>query len=323
MSAHPTTMAARTDTLIESYVADVVRRLPARLRNDVAFELRALLQDELRGRAGDAGRLPDEAMTLDLLRGFGRPEDVAQRYHPPGVPIIPAQHSRAFALASAIGVALQWAVTLPMAAGSGVYNWLGAWWTSYGLGAFWWPGFLVTTMMIAAFVRRRWPEGVEAWSPRAIDRDRVSRPLLGAGLALALLGVAVWVALAWWSIANAGESPLARAFQFDAGFIALKAPVVLGYWALAIALLMTVFVEGRWRALTRRLEMALNLVSVLMLAWIAFAGPVFAQKQTDETTRGILALIAILIGLHAGWMLLRDRRAIQMPEALRARRYGP
>ncbi len=313
MSAHP----IPTGALIEAYVADVVKRLPRRMRNDVAFELQALLQDELRGRAGDAGRLPDQAMTLDLLRSFGQPDDVAQRYHPPGVPIIPPQHTHAFAWATAIGIALQWSATLPAAMSTGAANWIGVWWTSYGLGAFWWPGFLITIMMIAAFVRRGWPAPLETWSPRVIDRDHVNRPLFGAGLALALLGVAIWVAVAWWSITDAGTSPLARVFQFDADFLALKAPVVLIYWALTIALLMTVFVEGRWRALTRRIEMALNIVCVAMLAWIALAGPVFVQQAADDTTRGILALLAIVLALHAGWTLLRTRKSIPMPEALR------
>lgn len=317
MSVHPEKMATRTDTLIDSYVADVVKRLPGKQRNDVAFELRTLLQDELRGRAGDAGRLPDEAMTLDLLRGFGQPDEVAARYHPPGVPIIPPQHSRAFAWATVIGVGLQWAGTLPLAMSSGAPNWVGPWWTSYGLGAFWWPGFLVTMMMVAAFVRRRWPAKAETWSPRVIDRDHVNRPLFAAGLALSLLGVALWVALAWWSVSNAGTSVLGRAFQFDAVFLAFRAPVVLIYWALAIALMMTVVVEGRWRVLTRRIEMVLNFACAAMLAWIVLAGPVFVQPQTDEATRGILGLLAIALVLLAGWSLLRARKTIRMPEAVR------
>lgn len=314
MSDHP----ARIDALIDAYVGDVVKRLPGRQRNDVGFELKALLRDELRGRAGDAGRLPDEAMTLDLLRGFGHPDEVAARYHPPGVPIIPPQHTRAFAWATGIGIAVQWAATLPMVAGSGLYNWGGAWWTSYGLGAFWWPGFLVTTMMIAAFVRRRWPAATETWSPRTIDRDHVNRPLFAVGLAMSLLGVALWVTLAWWAITNAGKNVIADVFQFDAVFLALRAPVVLIYWGVAISLMVIVIVEGRWRSLTRRLNLGLMFACAAMLGWIALAGPVFVQPRADETTRGILALMAILLALQGGWTWMRGRRSIRMPEALRS-----
>jgi len=48
--------------LIEAYVTDVARRLPRAQRNDVAFELRALLREELQARAEGAGRDADPAM---------------------------------------------------------------------------------------------------------------------------------------------------------------------------------------------------------------------------------------------------------------------
>ena len=47
---------ARPEALIEAYVVDVMRRLPRKQRNDVGFELRALLTESLRGRAADTGR---------------------------------------------------------------------------------------------------------------------------------------------------------------------------------------------------------------------------------------------------------------------------
>lgn len=305
---------ARPDDLIEAYVSDVVKRLPAKLRNDVGFELRALLGEELRGRAGDQGRVQDETMTLELLRGFGHPEEVALRYHPPGVPIIPPQHTRAFAWVTAIGVALQWAATLPVYAGSGQYNWIGIWWTSFGLGAFWWPGFLVTVMMVAAFVRRRWPAAADVWKPQTIDRDHVNRPMFMAGLGLALAGVGLWVLLAWWSISNQGTSAVAKIFEFDPGFLATRALVVLVYWGVAIALLVVVIVEGRWRELTRRLDTGLKLACAAMLAWIILAGPVFVKASADLPTRSAIALLAIVLLVQAGWRLWRGRNRIRTPD---------
>src|SRR5689334_12847552 len=103
---------AAPEALIEAYVLDVMRRLPGKQRNDVGFELRALLTEGLRERAGDAGRVVDEAMALDLVREFGRPDDVAARYRPPGVPIIPPSHTPGFAWATVIGLALQWSISL-------------------------------------------------------------------------------------------------------------------------------------------------------------------------------------------------------------------
>ncbi len=67
--------------VIESYVRDVAKCLPRKKRNDVAFELRSLLSDELSAKAQAAGRAPDKAMAMELLKGFGRPAVAAARYH--------------------------------------------------------------------------------------------------------------------------------------------------------------------------------------------------------------------------------------------------
>ena len=61
--------------LIESYVTDVAVQLPRKQRNDVAFELRALINEELQARAEAAGRGVDAAMATEFLQAFGRPED--------------------------------------------------------------------------------------------------------------------------------------------------------------------------------------------------------------------------------------------------------
>jgi hypothetical protein len=98
------------DQLIESYVSDVVRRLPGRQRADVAIERQALLREELARRVEDRGEAPDEAspdVALTLLSGFGRPAEEASRYRPT-FNIIDPVDSRVFLKPSVIGVALIW-----------------------------------------------------------------------------------------------------------------------------------------------------------------------------------------------------------------------
>lgn len=306
--------SATPDALIEAYVADVMKRLPRKQRNDVGLELRALLAEELRGRAEDAERLPDEAMALDLLRGFGHPDEVAMRYHPPGVPIIPANATRGFACASAIGVALQWAATLPSVTDVTTF---GRWWVTVGLGALWWPGFLVTVGLIATFIRQRWPAPGEVWTPKRVDRDHVNRPLFLLGLAAALAGVGVWVAVVWWSTTTTVDTPLARVFAFDPGFLATGAPVVMLYWVMSLILLAVVTIEGRWRDLTRRFEMGLNLACCLMLAWISFGGRVFVAEATNAPLVAILSLLIVVLLADMAWKLWRDGK--RSPESLMAR----
>ena len=155
--------------VIESYVADVVRRVPIKERNDIGFELRALLREMLDERAQAAGTAPDDAMVLEMLREFGTPEEIAARYRAPGFVILRAEQTRQFALLSLGGIALQWAVSLPRVSD---LQTLGTWWVTWGLGAFWWPGFLSMMALLTAWFRQ-WRTVEPQWSPRDVDRDRV------------------------------------------------------------------------------------------------------------------------------------------------------
>lgn len=92
--------------VIESYVRDVAACLPRQMRDDVALELRALLDDELAAKAEAAGRPADKAMALELLTRFGRPAEAARRYHERPAIIDPADthHFAIWTLAGALGL---------------------------------------------------------------------------------------------------------------------------------------------------------------------------------------------------------------------------
>ena len=64
--------------LLERYLYDVGKRLPAKQREDIENELRSLLMDALDARAG--GNAPAEEDIVAVLRDFGQPADVAARY---------------------------------------------------------------------------------------------------------------------------------------------------------------------------------------------------------------------------------------------------
>lgn len=148
--------------VIESYVTDVAVQLPRKQRNDVAFELRALLKEGLQARADAAGREVDEAMATDLVRAFGRPGDVAARYRPPLTIIDPAD-GHAFVRATVIGLAIVWGLGLvmclrqPIDSGSALLTALGAWWGAAVIPSLWWPGVLVVSFGMASWARRRRP----------------------------------------------------------------------------------------------------------------------------------------------------------------------
>src|SRR5690349_16394954 len=162
--------------VIETYVGDVVRHLPRRQRHDVGFELRSLLNEDLDGRAADSGRPADTPMALAMLTAFGQPQEVADRYRPAGFTVIRPADAPRFARLALGGLVLQWAITLPAALTGPVRTdewiyaatWWGrltSWWFTWGLGSFWWPGFLITLTLISSALSRRRGE-TKPWTPR-------------------------------------------------------------------------------------------------------------------------------------------------------------
>jgi hypothetical protein len=66
--------------LIDSYVSEVGRRLPRKMRTDIEAEIRSILQDMLEERSQKTGKPVDEEMTLEILKSYGAPDKVAANY---------------------------------------------------------------------------------------------------------------------------------------------------------------------------------------------------------------------------------------------------
>jgi hypothetical protein len=283
--------------VIESYVADVMRRARVRDRQDLGLELRTLLGEMLADRAAAAGRPADDTMVLAMLREFGAPADVALRYGPPSFVIIPPEQSRSFAALSVIGVLLQWMLTIP-----GAHS-ITAWWFTWGLGAFWWPGLLAMFALVGSLAKLYGVVGTQ-WSPRSVDPERVNRGLLGFGLAWFLIGVAFMVALPW--IVTQLPPPLAAAFAFEPGFLGNRAPPVLALWLGEFATLVYVMLQGRQSAFTQRLEATFSLGFIVLLAWW-LSGDIFAVPDTDDGAHLALGFVFALLMIDLGRKLLRQR----------------
>jgi hypothetical protein len=329
MSSEPAgSGGTRPAELIESYVSDVVGRLPRRQRADVAVELRALLHEELDGRLGggagperNSGRLgerggePDEADAMALLTGFGRPADVAARYRPTFAVIDPVD-SRAFVRASVIGVALIWIVGLvdaysqrPASFGDGVLVFRDFYLT-VGLPALMWPGFLVVWFAIAAWVRRRWPR-TGVWKPRPAERDNVNRFGMASAAVFWILGTAVLVNPgAALDLVSGGRLPDAgrAAFAYESDFVRLRGPVVLAVIVAQLVLWLAVLVRGRWQASTRRIHLVLNLVTCGVLLWVLFGGSTFRTPGIDQTVKSVAGLIVLGVVID---LIVRFRRQRQ------------
>ncbi len=295
--------------VIDAYVIDVMRRLPARERNEIGLELRGLLAEMLAERADGEGRRADDAMVLALLREFGTPAEVATRYRPPGLVAIPPQETGKFALIAIIGLAIQWAISLPHVFDGRLP--LAGWWLGPGLGAFWWPGFMIMFSLLAAWLRQRgWFK--PRWRPRAVDPERVNRGALAFGLAWFVIGVAVVVSLPWLVPHLPGALP--RVLALDPDFLRIRAWPVLPLWAASFAILACVLVQGRWSPLMRKLEIVSSAAFIALLLWWVTAGRMFQATPTDQGARGILALIVVIMLVDLGVRLHRGRTRIRVPD---------
>ncbi len=301
--------------VVEAYVNDVARRLPRAKRNDVALELQALLAEELQGKADEAGRAADEAMALELVRAFGSPEDVADRYRPAGFVIIPTTRSTKFAAFALGGVALQWLVTLPAAllnAPGREAVALGGWWLTHGIGALWWPGFMVTAAIVAGWARHRWPPAqTSTWRPRGQDNDHINRTAWAIGGVAAALGIAA-VTSAEWAFAQFLPPQVGEAFAFDPDFLPVGGAMVVMMWSLTALQSAIVFFEGRWRALTRNIDLAMSALWFVALTWLVLGPRIYLKPVTDEGAKGWISLVALFVLIDLG---IKIYRRVQRPRA--------
>lgn len=301
--------------LIEAYITDVAVRLPRKQRNDVAFELRALLNEELQAKAEATGRGVDEALATELLHALGRPADVAARYRPTLTIIDPAD-GRTFLRASVIGLAIIWCAGLltvlrqPIGSGWDFLQALGQWWGGTVIPSMWWPGLLVVGFGLASWARRRWPQTSE-WKPRAGDRIHGGRAAMAMGVIGILCGLFVlidphWVLDFFW---GGRAAPAAyEALTYTDTFRQRQAPWLLVLIVLNIPLLITVIVKGRWSPAMRRLEVGLSLVDCAVLVWTVLDGPVFIAPNSDRTVKVFLVLIVAFTLLDIGIKRYRSVR---------------
>jgi hypothetical protein len=275
------------DDVIESYVGDTVRLLPRRQRDDVAAELRTLLHDELSDRAQESGRPPDKAMALELVRGYGRPNEAAARYHPAWTIIDPADNT-SFTRAAVIGTGALLLLSgfrrlLPPRTRADD--------DQVTLAILSWLGFLLVVFAVRSWNRRRWPKRA-LWKPR--DRDRASR--VGAAL---LIPVATFFIIFYgapkWVLDQISRGRFDTSWAaYSADFQQFRLPWFLAGMIGLVALVVFAAVQGRWSRLTRRIDIGLNLAIALLLLAFAAEGNVFESSAVDQIARNVMAVIGAI-----------------------------
>jgi len=301
--------------VIESYVTDVAVRLPRKQRNDVAFELRALLNEELQDKAEATGRIVDGTMAVEFLQAFGRPADVAARYRPTLTIIDPAD-GHAFVRASITGLVLIWGLGLlqffqrPIGSGWDFLQSLGQWWGAVLIPSMWWPGVLVVGFGAASWVRRQSPQ-TSKWKPRAGDRINGGRTAMAMGLAGILCGLFVLIEPRWVLDLLFGGRAAPAAYQaltYTDTFLRRQGPLLFVLLTLNIPLMITVIVNGRWSAMARRIEIGLGLLTCAAMMWTVLDGPVFMARASNGAFKFFLVLIAAFTLINYGIKLHRSVR---------------
>jgi hypothetical protein len=287
----------RVEDLLESYVREVAGQLPVRMRSDVSLELASLLREDLQAKAGAAGRAPDEALAIEVLKAFGRPREVAARYRPRPALIDPSE-TRNFLMTVIVGCAVLVALSVPAAILTPAKH------RDVGASLLWWTGVAAAWFVWRGWLRRRNPSQ-DAWMPGQHDPDRVNRGAMLALLLMAVLGIAAFgmphVTLGWLT----GGGPLAPSLQFDAGFRVGRLPWLFAVWMWQAVMLAVLVVRGRWNVVLRRMELFLAIAMAVLLAWYASDGPVMLQPAANQTVKAFLVMITLLLGIDIAVKLYR------------------
>ena len=278
--------------VIESYVADVAAQLPARLRYDVAAELRALLGEELHAKSP---RGAESGKALALVRAFGKPSDVAARYRTPYVLIEPSD-TRAFILAALVGGALipgsnrhlpvsldaQTALLLQLA----------------------WLGMLVVFFAVLNWARRRWPDSFQ-WQP-SLMRDPEAAPAatqIGLVLVYALAIVFYLVPGAVLGSLSGGQIDATYTDDFRQPLRFVWFPLLLGI--LAVTRLIAAVQRRRTRTL-RIVDICFLICAGTQLGWHASYGNLFRVAAIDHNARLIFQLVGGLMVIVGAVRIYRE-----------------
>ncbi len=305
-------MNMTVNDVIESYITDVAVKLPRKQRNDVAFELRALINEGLQDKAEENGRPVDVKMAIEFCRAFGRPEDVAARYRPTLTIIDPAD-GHAFMRASIIGMVILACLLLlktfshPNEPSVAFLSILGHWWAQTVNASIWWLGLLVAGFWMASSSRRRSPQ-TSQWKPSASNRIVGGRTGLAFGVIGILFGAFILLEPTrildfFW---NGQAAPAAyAALTYTDTFLGRQAPILFALILLNVPILVFVIVKGRWPAGMRRFETVMGLINCAVMVWAVLDGPMLMTSVSDRIAKFFMLFIVTIILIDLGVKLLR------------------
>jgi hypothetical protein len=285
--------------VIDSYVRSVAAQLPMRLRDDVAKELRGQLSEELA-----AGTAHDEQAALALVRRFGRPAEVAARYHTPYTIIDPAD-TRSFVLA-AIGGALlmpQADARLPISIAPATQQLL----------YLAWIGALVIFFAARSWAIRRWPESF-LWKPTR-PRVGVNVPAeLAMALVFALLEIVYLAPGPVLALLSGGRIDANRLVYTDSFTQPLRLWGFAAMMPILAALHLHAAVTRRWNRVAHVFAFLFLISAGTQLGWHARYGQVFGDPAVDKAARAVFEAVGAALILTGLVQAYREWTRVKLPE---------
>jgi len=278
--------------LLERYLYEIGRRLPAKQREDIVKELRSLLGDALDART--QGRDATEADVEAVLREFGSPAEVASRYAGERYLIGPRMFDlywlvlRIVVLCMTGGLLIALAVGLmtdTSTVGGAVRriveffpNLLTAAFTAFGYVT----GIFFLVERAAARKELRIPLEKSEWNPKDLPRvpvreDRVGP--VGPIVAIVFTLFAMWLfnlhpeLVAFMYSLNEGWSNLVQIPVLSTAALSAYLPLWNVGWIAGLILQSFLLAKGRWQFGTRIAHAATQLFSIGVFAYM-MAGPV-------------------------------------------------
>lgn len=315
-----------TQAIIEDYINKVAAKLPRKIRNDVGLELRTLLIEQLQSAAQNAGRSPDSEMAMNILRRFGRPNEVAARYAPHGFNLIEPEYSPVFVKLGITCFVIQWAVTLPAVFSSRMT--LGEWWLRWGFSAFAWVGFLVLWFGIASLVQRRFPanpsNGIRPWThwifwvpfPREWRPGEPETAEWHAGVYAAPLGalLTIFFIAPAWILNHLLPSGVDTSWAlYDDHFQRWLLTPLIALMAVRLVLLVAAALNEQRRTRTEALRFGLWICFVALSYWAVFSGRIFAHVITDTFFKVWLLIFLLVNTIQILVWIRRAATRVRMP----------
>lgn len=271
--------------LIDAYMQEVGRNLPAKNHEDIEKEIRTLVEDMLDDASNVAGRAPDESMVVEVLKKLGSPEKVAASYAPPRYLVGPAYFSTflmvmkivatVLLVLSAVGIGIEIGrqatdpVSVLAILGTGIGQLIGSLLSALG-------SLVIVFTVLQWFVPN--PKGSEGeFDPRKLRVEPDPERITQTGQVMAIVGnVILLVFLNFftrWSLftfTGSENTFVAAPMVTDAFFTYL--PFINLVLVGGLTLNVLLMAKGRWTNTLRWVSVGLHLATIALLA-VILTGP--------------------------------------------------